>query len=313
MAIIHQPVLLAEVISWLEPKAGGIYIDANLGMGGHTRAILEKSSPDSRVIGFDWDKEAIREARSNLAEFGDRVIFERRNFAELVDVLQEHGIAGVNGMLLDLGLSSLQLDCSGRGFSFQRDEFLDMRMDERVPVTAADLLARSSEQELADIFFYYGEERQARRIAAHVVAERRKEKIVTTTRLADLVYRAIPKRFHPRTKHVATRVFQALRIAVNEELQNLEKILADAGKILLPSARFCVISFHSLEDRLVKRAFRDDRTFKVLTGKPITPCPEEIERNPRSRSARLRVSEAGGQKMNGVYPDDTQTVFADIG
>ena len=300
MAIIHQPVLLAELISWLEPKAGGIYVDANLGMGGHTRAILEKSSPDGRVIGFDWDKEAIREARSNLAEFGERVIFERRNFAEVVDVLQEHGIAGVNGMLLDLGLSSLQLDCSGRGFSFQGDEFLDMRMDERSPVTAADLLARSSGQELADIFFYYGEERQARRIAAHVVTERQQKKIVTTAQLADLVYRAIPKRFHPPTKHVATRVFQALRIAVNDELQNLDKILVDAEKILLPGARFCVISFHSLEDRLVKRSFRDNRAFNVLTRKPITPSLEEIERNPRSRSSRLRVSEAGGGKIDEV-------------
>ena len=290
MAIIHQPVLLAEVISRLNPQAGEIYVDANLGLGGHTRAILAKSGPDSRVIGFDWDKEAIKEAKSNLAEFGERVIFVQRNFAEIVDVLQELGISGVNGLLLDLGLSSLQLDWSGRGFSFQRDEFLDMRMDERTTETAADLLARCSEQELADMFFYYGEERQARRIAAHVVAERHQGKITTTAQLADLVYRAVPKRFHPPKKHVATRVFQALRIAVNNELHNLEKILAVAGEILLPAAGFCVISFHSLEDRLVKRAFRDNQALRVLTKKPITPGTDEVEQNPRARSARMRVA-----------------------
>ncbi len=299
MPIIHQPVLLAEVISGLKPKPREIYVDANLGMGGHSRAILEKSSPDGRVIGFDWDREALDQARRNLAEFGDRVVYVRRNFAEIVDVLEELGIAGVNGLLLDLGLSSPQLDRSGRGFSFQGNEFLDMRMDDRNTVTAADLLARCPERELADIFFYYGEERQARRIAAHVVAERRREKIVTTAQLADLVYRAIPKRFHPPEKHVATRVFQALRIAVNNELQNLEKILADAGKILRPAARFCVISFHSLEDRLVKRAFRDNRLFEVLTKKPITPSPAEVAKNPRARSARLRISEVREQRKNG--------------
>ncbi len=290
MEAIHQPVLLAEVISRLKPKSGEIYVDANLGMGGHSRAILEKSGPAGRVIGFDWDKEAIREARSNLAEFGKRVVFVQRNFVDIVDVLQELGIKGVNGLLLDLGLSSLQLDCSGRGFSFQGDEFLDMRMDDRTRETAADLLARCSEQELADIFFYYGEERQARRIAAHVATRRRQEKITTTAQLVDLVAGAIPRRFHPAKKHVATRVFQALRIAVNNELGNLEKILADAGKILLPTAGFCVISFHSLEDRLVKRAFRDNPVLRVETKKIITPGPDELAENPRARSARLRVA-----------------------
>ena len=296
MALIHQPVLLAETISRLEPESGGIYVDANLGMGGHTRAILEKSGPDGRVIGFDWDGAAMAEARRNLAGFGDRVTFVRRNFAELAAVLQELDIAGINGLLLDLGLSSLQLDLSGRGFSFQRDEFLDMRMDDRTLETAADLLARCSEEELADIFFYYGEERQARRIAARIIDRRQQEKITTTAQLAELVARAVPRRFHPPKKHVATRVFQALRIAVNKELENLEKILTAAGQVLLPGARFCVISFHSLEDRLVKRAFRDNRRLRVLTKKPITPGPEELAANPRARSARLRVAEIRSRK-----------------
>ena len=287
---IHLPVLLEEVIHWLAPVDGGIYVDANLGMGGHSAAILKKSSPSGRVIGFDWDRDAIEQARANLASFGSRVTFVRSNFVRVKDVLGEQGIEGVNGLLLDLGLSSLQLDRPERGFSFREKGFLDMRMDDRTGVTAADLLNEEDEEELADLFYYYGGERQARRIAAHVVKERRQGKIVTTDQLADLVARAIPKRFHPKKIHVATRVFQALRIAVNRELENLEKILADVTDILLPRGRVCIISFHSLEDRLVKRAFRDNADLQVLTRKVVTPGTDEIRTNPRSRSARLRVA-----------------------
>ena len=287
---IHLPVLLEEVIHWLAPVDGGIYVDANLGMGGHSAAILEKSSPSGRVIGFDWDKDAIELARANLASFGSRVVFVRSNFVRVKDVLGEQGIEGVNGLLLDLGLSSLQLDRPERGFSFREKGFLDMRMDDRTGVTAADLLNKEGEEELADLFYYYGGERQARRIAAHVVQERRQGRIVTTDQLADLVARAIPKRFHPKKIHVATRVFQALRIAVNKELENLEKILADVTDILLPRGRVCIISFHSLEDRLVKRAFRDNPDLQVLTRKVVVPGADEIRANYRSRSARLRVA-----------------------
>ena len=290
MEEIHLPVLLEEVIHWLAPVDGGIYVDANLGMGGHSAAILKKSSPSGRVIGFDWDKDAIELARVNLAPFGSRVTFVRSNFIRVKDVLGEQGIKGVNGLLLDLGLSSLQLDRPARGFSFRGKGFLDMRMDDRNGVTAADLINGEDEAELADLFYYYGGERQARRIAAHVVKERRQGRIVTTDQLADLVARAIPKRFHPKKIHVATRVFQALRIAVNRELENLEKILADVTDILLPRGRVCIISFHSLEDRLVKRAFRDNADLQVLTKKAVTPGTDERQVNYRSRSAKLRVA-----------------------
>lgn len=205
----------------------------------------------------------------------------------------ELGIGRIDGLLLDLGLSSLQLDGSGRGFSFKGSEPLDMRMDQRQATTAAELVNEASEEELADIFFYYGEERQARRIAERIVEERRKEKIVSTDQLVALVAQAIPKRFHPPKIHVATKVFQALRIAVNRELDSLEQILADGASLLAPGARFCVISFHSLEDRLVKQAFRENPLLEVVTAKPITPGREECLRNPRARSAKLRVAARG--------------------
>ncbi|HET97648.1 MAG TPA: 16S rRNA (cytosine(1402)-N(4))-methyltransferase RsmH [Desulfurivibrio alkaliphilus] len=291
MTAIHQSVLLAEVLAWLAPVSGGIYADGNLGLGGHGAAVLERSSPDGRLIGFDWDEEALAVARSNLADFGERAVLLRRNFIELEVSLAELAITRIDGMLLDLGLSSLQLDGGGRGFSFRGGEPLDMRMDLRGPQTAADLLRELSAEELADIFFYYGEERQARRIAGRIVERRRQAPITTTEELADLVAAAVPRRFHPRNIHVATKVFQALRIAVNRELENLESILAMVPPLLAPGGRFCVISFHSLEDRLVKRAFRSDPRLRNLTSKPVVPGEEELRRNPRARSARLRVAE----------------------
>ncbi len=308
MAALHQPVLLTEIIHWLAPAAGGIYADGNLGLGGHAGAILEKSSPDGRLLGFDWDDEALGLARRNLARFGERAVLLRRNFIELEASLAELAITKIDGMLLDLGLSSLQLDGSGlagdpgrittgdvsdpgRGFSFRGGEPLDMRMDRRSPKTAADLLAELSAEELADIFYYYGEERQARRIAGRIAAQRRVTPISRTEELAELVASAVPRRFHPRNIHVATKVFQALRIAVNHELENLETILAMVPPLLTPGGRFCVISFHSLEDRLVKRAFRSDPRLRNLTTKPVVAGAEELQHNPRSRSARLRVAE----------------------
>lgn len=288
---IHLAVLLKEAVSWLSPCDGGIYVDGNLGLGGHTAAILEASKPGGKVIGFDWDSEALALAKRNLSCYGERVIYVRRNFAELDEVMKELGLSRVDGVLLDLGLSSLQLDASGRGFSFQGDEPLDMRMDDRGGETAADLLDHCSEEELADIFYYYGEERQARPIAAHIVAERKKQKILTTSQLVHLIKKAVPRRFHPQKIHVATRTFQGLRIAVNNELENLEKILIDGCRYIRPGGRFCVISFHSLEDRLVKRQFNSNKALRVLTPKPVLASDVEKGNNPRSRSAKMRVAE----------------------
>lgn len=288
---IHQSVLLAEVLEYLNPQSGGVYMDGTLGLGGHTQAILRMSSPDGRVVGFEWDENAISRSRIRLEEYGDRLTIVRRNFAEIADGLREAGVQLLDGLLIDIGLSSLQLDMGERGFSFQRDEPLDMRMDNRREITAASILANCTEEELADIFFYYGEERQARRIAEEVVIRRKQEAILTSKQFALLVARAVPKRFHPQKIHVATKVFQALRIAVNTELENLARILDEAPLFLKPGARFCVISFHSLEDRMVKRKFRAHPELEVLTQRPVGAGAEEVAANPRSRSAKLRVAQ----------------------
>lgn len=288
---IHLSVLPAEVLDYLSPRSGGVYMDGTLGLGGHTRLILERSAPDGRVVGFEWDEKAIEKCRLRLGSCQDRLQIIRRNYAEIGEGLHEAGIAGLDGLLIDIGLSSLQLDMGERGFSFQRDEPLDMRMDNRRKVTAATILATCSEEELADIFYYYGEERQARRIASVLVEQRRSEPITTSKQLAGAVASAVPRRYHPQRIHVATKVFQALRIAVNTELENLAKILDKAPEYLNKGARFCVISFHSLEDRIVKQKFKEHPGLKVLTPRPVTAGPEELKANPRSRSAKLRVAE----------------------
>ena len=287
---IHTSVLLPECLHYLSPKAGKVYVDGTLGLGGHTAAILAASAPDGRVIAFEWDDNALQHALTRLGDFKDRLTVVQRNFAELAAGLDEIGVQEIDGLLIDIGVSSLQLDMGERGFSFQRDEFLDMRMDSRGATTAQSILAKASEQELADIFFYYGEERQARPIAAAIVEYRKNEEIRMTKQLVRIVANAVPKRFHPKRIHVATKVFQALRIAVNTELENLARILDDAVRFLKPGASFCVISFHSLEDRIVKRKFKNNQLLEVLTGKPVMSSPEEIAINPRSRSARLRVA-----------------------
>jgi len=293
---VHLPVLLDEVIHYLAPRDGGLYVDGNLGLGGNSGAILAASGPGGRVVGFDWDEDALVQARVNLERFAGRVEFVRRNFAEIKETLPGMGLDKVDGLLLDLGLSSLQLDGSGRGFTFQGSEPLDMRMDVSRPETAADLLNRASEQELADIFYLYGEERQARRIASRVVDVRRKIPLATTDQLVKIVENAVPRRFWPKKIHVATKVFQALRIAVNGELDNLEKILGSVTDIVKPGGRICIISFHSLEDRLVKRAFRNNPALVPLTAKAVTAAEHEIMVNPRSRSARLRIAAVRGQE-----------------
>lgn len=291
MQDVHIPVLLDEVIELMEPRTGEIYVDGNLGLGGHAAAMLDSSAPGGRVIGFDWDVNALVKARQNLATYGDRVEYVHDNFATVKESLLNLKLEQVDGILLDLGLSSLQLDESGRGFSFQGDEPLDMRMDERVGETAADLVNTLREEELADIFYYFGEERQARRIAAFIVDRRRKNPITTTKQLVEIVARAVPRKFQPKKIHVATKVFQALRIAVNREMENLTKILEDGVEVLKPGGRFCVISFHSLEDRLVKRSFLENRKLRIITKKPVRPGEKECRVNPRARSAKLRVAQ----------------------
>lgn len=276
----------------LAPVSGRLYVDGTLGLGGHTEAMLERSAPDGRVVAFEWDEEALRRSGERLQKFGERLVVVRRNFAELRIGLSELGVGQIDGLLLDIGVSSMQLDqASQRGFSFQRDEPLDMRMDNRRPLTARAILATASESELADIFFYYGEERQARPIAAAIAAARQREDIVTTGQLVALVAGAVPRRFHPKSIHVATRVFQALRIAVNGELENLATAIDDAVPLLAEGARLAVISFHSLEDRIVKRKFLANEGLAVVTRKPVLASAEETAANPRARSARLRVAE----------------------
>lgn len=287
---LHIPVLLEEVITSLQPRAGGIYVDGTLGLGGHSEAILKSSSPSGKVIAFDWDEAAIALAEQRLKSFGDRILISRRNFADLAEGLAEHGIKKIDGLLVDIGLSSLQLDRGERGFSFLRDEPLDMRMDTRRKMTAAALLAKCTEEELADIFFYYGEEKQARRIAAEIVRTRKKEIISTSRQLAEIIVKAIPRRFHPKKIHVATKSFQGLRIAVNTELENLAAVIDNAANFLKPGARLCIISFHSLEDRIVKKKFKEHEELEIITGKPIVASAAEIEKNSRARSAKLRVA-----------------------
>lgn len=287
---IHIPVLQNEVLEWLQPKSDGLYVDGTLGLGGHTQAILEKTAPGGRVIGFEWDEDAAVKAGERLSGYADRLQIVRASYAALLPELEQLSVASVDGLIADLGVSSLQLDQAERGFSFRADNVLDMRMDRRSPMTAALLVAQLSEEQLADIFYHYGEERQARRIARFLVEARFDEPIVTTGRLAAIVAAAVPRKYHPPKVHVATKVFQALRIAVNGELDNLTKLLTVAPEVLAKGARVCIITFHSLEDRMVKQAFLQNPAYAVLTKRPIKPTPAEMQENPRARSAKLRVA-----------------------
>ena len=287
----HIPVLVEEVMTFLKCEPGHTYVDATLGGGGHASEILKRSAPDGVVIGMEWDEDALSEARKTLMPFGDRVKIFRENFIHLPDLMKA---GSADGILLDLGLSSIQVEKEERGFSFKGAGPLDMRMDQRMNETAADLINNLSSEELEYTFSQYGEERWARRIARAVVQEREREPIRTTEILRKTVHRAIPRRFHSRRIDPATRTFQALRIRVNEELENLTRILETGWKILRKGGRMCVISFHSLEDRMVKETFRTlgkEGEMRVLTKKPVTPCEEEQKRNPRSRSAKLRCAE----------------------
>jgi 16S rRNA (cytosine1402-N4)-methyltransferase len=288
----HESVLLVETVTLLDPARGGLFVDCTVGLGGHSRALLQAGA--DRVIGLDRDVDALQYAAATLASFGDRVELVHADYRELDRVLDERGIAAVDGTLADLGVSSLQFDTEGRGFSFRRDEPLDMRMDRTQGPTAADLIAGAEERELADVIFQYGEERFSRRIARALVMARSERPVETTGQLAQIVRRAVPSRGYQRIDP-ATRTFQALRIWVNRELEGLEQFLTAAVRRLGAGARLAVISFHSLEDRIVKHAFRalqqGEAALRVLTKRPIAPGDEEVARNPRARSAKLRAIE----------------------
>jgi 16S rRNA (cytosine1402-N4)-methyltransferase len=305
---MHRPVLLQEVIEALRPQSGGQYIDGTVGAGGHAAAILQASSPDGQLFGFDRDQSALEVVKNRLAQFGQRVHLFHANFDQLAHIAQTHQIPKADGILLDLGLSSMQVDQPERGFSFQADGPLDMRMDASKGQTAADLVNHLPEDELANLIYRYGEERQSRRIARAIVKAR---PIRRTVELAQVVAKAAG--YSRRTKiHPATRTFQALRIAINDELGALECVLPQAISWLKPGGRLAVISFHSLEDRIVKQYFKQEAqdclcppgqpictcghkaTITIITKRPITPSLGEIDENPRARSAKLRVVELKG-------------------
>ena len=305
----HIPVLPAEVLRYLAPRPGGIYLDGTVGGAGHAAMILDASSPDGILIGLDRDMEALAAARTKLSPYGERARLFHGNFSGLPEVVAQLGLTGIDGFLFDLGVSSHQLDSGARGFSFQQDAPLDMRMDTGSGETAADLVNTLSEEELSRIIREYGEERWAKRIAAFIVRARVESPVETTARLVDIIKGAIPRGAWEERIHPATRTFQALRIAVNDELGSLERGVASGLKILNRGGRGVAISFHSLEDRLVKNIFRDFARgctcpkdlprcicnavpqVKVLTGKPVTAGDAEIQQNPRARSAKLRAVE----------------------
>jgi 16S rRNA (cytosine1402-N4)-methyltransferase len=288
----HEPVMVAETVTLLAPSRGGLFVDCTVGLGGHARALLEAGA--SRILGLDRDPDALQLAADALAGFGDRVELVHADYRDLARLLDERGLPGIDGALADLGVSSMQLDSEGRGFSFRRDDPLDMRMDRSQGPTVADLIATVDEESLANVIFQYGEERYSRRIARAIVAARRLDPIRTTIALAQVVRRAIPRRGYQRIDP-ATRTFQALRIWVNRELEVLEGFLQEGARRLLAGARLAVISFHSLEDRIVKHAFRalerGEAALRVVTKRPIDPSEDEVTRNPRARSAKLRAIE----------------------
>jgi len=288
----HIPVMSAEVLQHLRPGGGGLFVDCTIGLGGHARALLEAGA--TRILGLDRDLDALARARETLAPWSHRVELVHADYRSLDDVLDRQQIAHVDGTLADLGVSSMQFETPGRGFSFQRDEPLDMRMDRSRGETAADLVARATERELADAIFAYGEERFSRRIARAIVEARQDAPVDTTLRLASIVRRAIPRRGFMRIDP-ATRTFQALRIWVNRELEGLDRFIETAAARLRTGARLVVIAFHSLEDRIVKHTLRAlerrEPLVRVLTRKPLVPTDDEVTQNPRARSAKLRAAE----------------------
>jgi 16S rRNA (cytosine1402-N4)-methyltransferase len=293
---MHRPVMLKEVLAWLQPMGGGIYLDGTVGDGGHSLAILEASSPGGRLIGLDRDAAALAETGQRLLPFGNRATLIQADFREAGRIVAGMGIQGLHGAVLDLGVSSRQLDTAARGFSFIAEGPLDMRMDQRESRTAADLVNRLTEPELVRLLFDYGEERYARRIARSIVRRRERGAILTTQALVDVIRGAVPPIYLRGRIHCATRTFQALRITVNRELEDLGEALRSLADLLLSGGRLVVLSFHSLEDRIVKQTFRalgqgEEARHVILTKRPMTPSAEECADNPRARSVKLRALE----------------------
>jgi 16S rRNA (cytosine1402-N4)-methyltransferase len=292
----HSPVLVKEVVSWLLPGAVSCICDATVGHGGHAEALLDRMANGQTLIGIDRDEEALVVCRNRLLRFGERVILIKGLSVDLPLYLQGTAFSRPDGVLFDLGVSSRQLDDPKRGFSFQMDGPLDMRMDQSSGQTAADLVNSLPETDLADLIYQYGEERFSRRIARAIVRSRAGRSLMTTRDLVSVIQDAVPSAYRRGRIHCATRTFQALRIAVNREIETLEPALRGAVEVLRPGGRIAVISFHSLEDRIVKHTFRalsqeEDATLTVLTKKPQLPSEEESRINPRARSAKLRVAE----------------------
>lgn len=309
METTHVPVLLAEAVHYLNCQANGIYLDATVGSGGHALKILKDNPEIKLLIALDWDEQAVKQARKILQPFSHKVVILRENFINIKTVLEKLGISEVHGIVLDLGVSSQQLEDPQRGFSFRLKGPLDMRMNRDLSTTAFKIVNDSSVSQLTHLLRTYGEERWALPIARTIVAERRRGPLADTMQLSQLVTSAIPAAHCPRNIHPATKTFQALRIAVNKELENLKEVINSGIEALAPQGRFCIISFHSLEDRIVKHHFRaasrgythpekaflshevKEATVKIITKKPLCPQPEEVRNNPRARSAKLRVVE----------------------
>ncbi len=305
----HIPVMVGEIVDYLDCSPGKTYVDGTLGGGGHAKAILQVISPGGVLIGIDRDPDALVQARQSLHAFQSNIQLFNDNYARLAHILSMSNRRGVDGILLDLGLSLYQLEGSGRGFSFMRDEPLDMRMNPEQPNSAEEIVNGFSEKALADLIFRFGEESWARRIAKGIVRARGQERIRSSLQLAEIVENGIPARHRPRRIHAATRTFQALRIAVNRELESLETFLKDAVDFLNPKGRLCILSFHSLEDRIVKQRFKalargcdcppdfpvcvcgKSPKVRILTKKPVRPDPAEVKTNPMARSTKLRAVE----------------------
>lgn len=309
MEFHHVTVLLDETVDGLNIKPDGIYADGTMGGGGHSRKILENLSENGKLIGFDRDGEAIKVCKERLGAYGERVAFANRNFNDVKEVLKELSIEKIDGAVLDLGVSSYQLDCGERGFSYNEDAALDMRMDQTASFSAYNVVNEYTEQKIADLIFKYGEDRWAKRIAEFIVKEREEKPVETTGELVSIIKKAVPKGARQDGPHPAKRTFQAIRIEVNNELSGLSKAVEDFIDALAPGGRLCIITFHSLEDRIVKTVFAQAQKGctcpenlpvcmcgkkplgKVVTRKPIVPSEKELEENPRARSAHLRIFE----------------------
>ena len=290
----HVPVLTEEVMKFLDPRSGDNFIDCTLGDGGHAAAILHRTAPDGKVLGFDLDSEAVKVVRKNLEEFDARLIVRNESYANLIAAVAEERFGPVAGVLMDLGFSSPQLEDRNRGFSFQRDEPLDMSYSTAAGhTTAAEIVNTWTKDELTRVLAEYGEEHLAERIASGIVKARHQKHIISTVQLTDVIKASVPKNYEHGRIHPATRTFQALRIAVNGELGSVEKVLPQALSAIRPGGRLVCISFHSLEDRIVKSFFKEmsaKRRMEILTPKPVTATEKEIQNNPRSRSAKLRAA-----------------------